>query len=441
MRPPKLTALAPLVASALALAPAGAWAASAGSHARVLPLDRCRLTMVAEPHFLTSGESAQLFGRLLCTHGAVTSGQTVTIHERVAGTPGVQVLGPTTTSAGGFYSMLVPSLTADASFYATSATGRSGTRAVHVAPQVTLKGPAENAQLLTGRRGGVSFSGTVDPTDEGAVILLQRESATSSEDWHAIQRGVVGAGGAYSLTHRFTIPGDANLRVLVRPHQRFMVRGISNTLSYSISQRQNPGLTINSSADPIVHGQSIQLTGTLAGGASQPVTLLARTLGGGWAPIAKTTTDAGSYSFTQSPLQSTFYRVTGPSVNSTVLFEGVRYELTASVSASTVQSGQELSFSGAVAPVRAGHVVYLERQNLFGGGYHVVDAATVAPDGSYALPHAIFGTGKEVFRVKVPGDRANQSASSAPFTIEVTPSPSAALRPRPPAKLPGEGGT
>jgi hypothetical protein len=440
MRTPKLTALVALAVTGLALAPAGASAARAHAHVRALPLDRCRLTMVAEPHFLTSGESAQLFGRLLCTHGAVTSGQTVTIYERVAGTPGVQVLGQATTGAGGFYSILAPSLTADTSFYATSATGRSGTRAVHVAPQVTLKGPAENVQLLTGRRGAVSFSGTVDPTNEGAVILLQRESATSSEDWHAIQRGVVGAGGAYSLTHRFTIPGEANLRVLVRPHQRFMVRGISNTLSYSISQRQNSRLTINSSADPVAHGQSIELTGTLAGGASQPVTLLARAPGRGWAPIAKATTDAaGSYSFTQTPLQSTFYRVTGPSVNSTVLFEGVRYVLTAGVSASTVQSGQELTFSGAVTPARAGHVVYLERQNLFGGGYHVVDVSTVASDGGYAVSHAIFGTGKEVFRVKVPGDRANQSASSSPFTIEVTPPPSAALRPRAPAKLPGEG--
>jgi hypothetical protein len=439
MRTSKLTALVAGAIAALALAPAGA-AARAQTHVRAFPSDRCRLTLIVEPHFLTSGESAQLFGRLLCTRGASTNGQTVTVYERVAGTPGVQVLGTTATVAGGFYSMLAPSLTAETSFYATSATGRSGTRAVHVAPQVTFKGPAENVQLIAGRRSGVPFTGTVDPADEGAVILLQRESATSSEDWHVIQRGIVGAGGDYALTHRFTFPGEANLRVLVRPRHKFKLRGISNTLSYSISQRQNPGLTINSSADPIAHGQSIQLTGTLAGGASQPVTLLARTRAGGWATIEKGTTDAaGGYWFTQSPPQSTFYRVTGPNVHSTVLFEGVSYVLTASVSATTVQSGQPLTFAGAVTPARAGHVVYLERQNLFGSGYHVVDVSTVAPDGSYAVSHAVFGSGHEVFRVKVPGDRANQSASSAPFTIEVTPAPGAALRPRAPAKLPDEG--
>jgi hypothetical protein len=439
MRSLKLSAIVAAAVAALALAPAGA-SARRHAHVRAVPLDRCRLTMFAEPHFLTTGETAEVFGQLLCTHGAATSGQTVTVYERVAGGPGFQVLGTTTTAAGGFYSMLAPSLTADTSFYATSATGRSGTRIVHVAPQVTLKGPAEGTQLLTGARSGVTFSGTVDPSDAGAVILLQRESATSNEDWHTIQRGIVGAGGAYSFTHRFTIPGDANLRVLVRPHQRFMVRGISNTLSYAISQRQNPRLTLNSSADPIAYGQPIQLTGTLAGGAGQPVTLLAHTFGGGFAPVAKATTDAsGAYAFTQTPLQSTYYRVAGPSASSAVLFEGVRYVLTADVSASTVQSGQALTFAGTVTPARAGHVVYLERQNAFGGGFHVVDVTTVAADGTYSVAHAIFGTGKEVFRVKIPGDRADQSASSSPFTIEVTPAPGAALRPRPPAKLPGEG--
>jgi 2-polyprenyl-6-methoxyphenol hydroxylase-like FAD-dependent oxidoreductase len=168
---------------------------------------------------------------------------------------------------------------------------------------------------------------------------------------------IVGAGYTGLWTAYYLKRAEPSLRI-VRPRHKFKLRGISNTLSYSISQRQNPGLTINSSADPIAHGQSIQLTGTLAGGASQPVTLLARTPGGGWATIEKGTTDAaGGYSFTQSPPQSTFYRVTGPNVHSTVLFEGVSYVLTASVSATTVHSGQPLTFAGAVTPARAGHVV------------------------------------------------------------------------------------
>jgi hypothetical protein len=441
MRSPRLTVIVTAAAATLALAPAGASAAHKPGHLRALPLDRCRLTMVAEPRFLTSGETAQLAGQLLCTHGAVTSGQPVTVYQRTAGGPGFQVLGTATTAAGGFYSMLAPSLTAETSFYATSATARSGRRTVHVAPQVTLKGPAENVQLLTGARTGVTFAGTVAPADAGAEILLQRESATSSEDWFVIKRGIVGAGGVYSLTHKFLVPGDANLRVVVRPDHKFFVRGISNTLSYSISQRQNPRLTINSSTDPIAYGQSTGFTGTLAGGANQPVTLLARGFGGAYAPVAKATTDAGgNYSFTQSPLQSTFYRVAASSTKSAVLFEGVKSVLTAAVSTSTVESGQALTFSGKVTPARAGHVVYVERQNTVGGGYHVVDVTTVATDGSYSIAHAIFGKGSEVFRVKIPGDHVNQATSSSPFTIEVTPATAgAAPRRHAPAKLPGEG--
>ena len=47
------------------------------------------------------------------------------------------------------------------------------------------------------------------------------------------------------------MPGDANLRVVVRPHGLFGVRGISDTMSYVISQAQNPNLTLEASSDPI----------------------------------------------------------------------------------------------------------------------------------------------------------------------------------------------
>ena len=437
MRSFRLTPVIATVAAAFAMAPAGASAAR--PHAKLAPVDRCRLTLFAEPRFLTSGEAAQLVGQLLCTHGAVTSGQPVTVLEHVAGTAGFQTLGSTSTGAGGFFTMSAPSITANTSFRATSATGQSGVRVVHVAPQVTVKGPPEGASLLTGRAGATTFSGTVDPSDEHAVILLQRESATSNEDWHAIQRGIVGPGGSYSFVHRFLVPGAANLRVLVRPRGKFSVRGISNTLSYTVSQRQNPHLTINSSADPVAFGQPITISGKLTG-SNQPVTLLARTSGNAFAPIAKSTTDAGgNYSFTQSPLRSTAYHVMAPGASSAVLFEGVSYLLSAGVSASTVQALQPLTFSGTVGPANVGKVVYLERSNLFGGGFHVVDVGTVAANGTYAIAHTMFGSGKEIFRVKVPGDPGNQAASSTPFTIEVTPAPSGALHPRPQAKLPSEG--
>jgi hypothetical protein len=444
MRSFRLTSAIAAAATALALAPAGASAAHAnkqagvGKHAN--PAGHCRVTIFAEPHIVISGESAQIFGQLICPSGVATTGQTVTVFEHVAGAGGAQPLPATTTGAGGFYSVVAPTLTANSTFYASTIGGRSATRAVKVSPQVTLKGPAETAQIFTGKRGAQTFSGLVSPADTGAEVVLQRENATANEEWGVIQRGIVGAGGAYSLTHVFGRPGDANLRVVVRAHRKLSVRGVSNTLSYSISQHENPLLTINTSADPISYGQPVTLTGVVAAGANKPVTLMARGKEGAFAPVASSTTDAsGNYSFGQTPLQSTIYRVTSGNVSSALLFEGVKYILTAAASGTTVSSGQALTFSGTVTPAHVGHVVYLERQNVFGGGFHVVDVATVAADSTYSINHAIFGAGTEVFRVKVPGDPLNQAISSAPFSIAVTPAAPAALRPHAQNKLPGEG--
>jgi hypothetical protein len=310
-----------------------------------------------------------------------------------------------------------------------------------VAPTVTLAGPAEHTQLFTGLRNRTTFSGTVSPADAGARIVLQRENATANEEWHAIQRGIVGPGGSYSLTHTFVIPGDANIRVVVRPFWRFTVRGVSSPLSYDISQKENPALTLSASADPIAYGGSVTLTGVVAGGAGKEVTLYSHIKGAAAAPLAKATAGpTGAYTFTQVPMSDTAYQVrSATGVKSAVVFEGVKYVLTASVSAPSVQAGQTLTFSGTVAPARTGHVIYLERENAFGGGFHVVDVSTVTAAGTYVITHPVFGSGKEVFRVKIPGDPLNQGVSSQLFSEEVTPAVPGTLRPLAPSKLPVEG--
>jgi hypothetical protein len=422
----------------LALGPAGASAAKHASHTSPLG---CHVSVYAEPHVVTSGESVQLFGALSCPGGALTANQVVTVYERAAGTPGFKIVGTVMTGAGGSFSIIPPAITTDSFFYVRTAGARSGNRAVKVAPVVTLGGPANFSQLHTGVRNRVTFTGTVTPADAGAIVVLQRENATSFEDWGLIQRGVVGAGGTFTITHTFAVPGAAELRVIVRPHGKFDVRGISNTLSYEISQAQNPRLTINASADPISFGQSVTLSGILAGGANQKVALTARTHGQLTSTkIGEATTNgSGEYTFVETPLVNTSYRVTNGKIASATLFEGVKYVLTAGVSVTTVQAGHALTFSGTVTPNHVGQVVYLERENAFGGGYHVVDVGTVTTSSTYSITHFLFGSGKEVFRVKVPGGPENQGVASPPFNIEVTPAPPGSLHPEPPSKLPGEG--
>jgi hypothetical protein len=437
MRSIKLVAVL-VAAAALALAPS----ALAAHRHRALKRPSaagCRVSLFAEPHVVTSGETVQLFGLLRCPTEPV-AGQTVTIFERTGGQPTATVVGTATTVAGGLYATVSPAITQDSKFFVRVAGARSGTRAVKVAPQVTVLGPApDGAQLRTGRRNRVAFQGAVSPADGGAELFLQRESSTSTEDWHTIQRGFVRSDGSYLIVHTFTIPGDANLRVVVRPHGKFSMRGISNTLSYEISQAQNPRLTINSSSDPAAFGAPVTISGVLAGGANQKVTLLSHPKE--IAPFKKadeTTTDgSGAYTFTiPSAAINTAYRVTGGGIKSAVLFQGVRYVLTAGVSATTVQAGQPLVFSGTVAPIHPGKVVYLERQNAFGTGFHVVGVTTLTAGGTYSITRFPFGSGKQVYRIKVPGDPANMAASSSPFTVEVTPAPPSLLRPRAQNSLP-----
>jgi hypothetical protein len=435
MRSIKLRPVFTAAAALLALAPTGAAAAKhAGSTG-------CHVSIYAEPHVLTSGEAVQVFGALGCPGGASTANQAVTVYERTAGTPGFKIIGTVTTGSGGVYSITPPAITTNSFFYARAVGARSGNRAVKVAPVVTLGGPPDFSQLRTGVRNRVTFTGTVTPADAGAVVALQRENATSFEEWGLIQLGVVGPGGNFTITHTFALPGAAELRVVVRPHGKFNVRGVSNTLSYEISQVQNPRLTINASADPISYGQSVTLSGILAGGANQKVALMGHGRGLPATKLGEATTNgSGEYTFVQKPLVNTSYRVTSGAISSAALFEGVKYVLTAGVSASTVQAGKALTFSGTVTPNHVGQVVYLERQNTFGGGFHVVDVGTVTAGSTYAITHYLFGFGKEVFRIKVPGNLENQGVSSSPpFAIEVTPAPLGALRPVPPSKLPQEG--
>jgi hypothetical protein len=127
--------------------------------------------------------------------------------------------------------------------------------------------------------------------------------------------------------------------------------------------------------------------------------------------------------------------------SSAVLYEGVKDLLTAQVSATTVQAGQSITFSGTVSPDHTGHAIYLERQNAHGPGFHVIQVAFVGAGSTYSIVHQLYVPGAKVLRVYIPGGPENQGAASAPFTIQVTPSAASALRPEAPqnSTFPPEG--
>jgi hypothetical protein len=406
-----------------------------GVHAGV-----CKVTLNVAPRLVTSGEPALASGLGTCG-GAAAAEQPVTLFERAVGSPGFTVAGTTTTTKEGAYQLPTGTLTNNATFYAAIGAARSAARNVKVAALVTLAGPPETKTLFsgirTGKRNAVTFSGTVSPKDPGATVVLQRENAIKGNEWHQISKPVlVDVNGNFSVTHAFGAPGASSIRVVLRSNHR-NIASPSNVLSYVISQAQNPSLTIESAQDPLAFGGSTVISGAAAGEPNTTLTLLGRAAHGKYAPVTTTTTDGtGKYSFAaQSPTASMFYRVQGGSRSSAVLYQGVKYVLTAASSASSVMSGQPLTFTGTVTPAKAGHQIYLEKQNPSGSNFHVVAVGTVAGDGTYTITRTFFAPGSYVLRVKIPGDSENGGTASTTFPTTVTPIPSAKV----PAETPGNG--
>lgn len=401
----------------LALAPA---AAQARRHPS--PNGRHSISIATSDNPVVAGDQLAIFGRL---RGPNNGNRVVVLWHRINPRPFFTVVQRTRTDANGFYAFLRPNgvVNSNRNWYVKSLRARSRTVHERVFSLVTLTGPADGSNLETGPAHKVTFSGTVSPFAVGDRVILQRQNANSGKGWHQIDRTRVQPGGSYSLAHTFRVPGDANVRVLVRATRR-NIASVSNVLSYEISQAQNPALTLTSSADPITIGQATTLSGTVQGGGGQTVNLFAKTVGGQFQQVATTVADAsGNYSFVQVPLHSTLYQAQGASKKSAQLFEGVKFLLTASESPSTVSAGDSVTFSGTVAPDATGHVIYLQRQNPSGNGFHTVQVENVGAGSVYTITRRLFVPGTKVFRVFIPGGPLNQGAASQAFTITVNPAP------------------
>lgn len=420
-------------------------AASAVAHHRVFhKTPGCKISMFAQPAQITDGEPVELYGQLTC-NGTPVAGKSVTIRARTNYHHFYKTLGTTTTTSEGTYAVEVPYVRANANFQAFAEPyARSANRAVRVTPMVVLNGPPEGTTLDTGYAHRVTFSGTVTPYDGGAQVVLQREGATSTEEWHRIQVGTVRHNGTFVLIHKFSVPGAAVVRVVIRPNHKFTVRGISNTISYGISQTQNPALTIHTSKTPdVLPATPITVSGVSSAGEGKTVKLFSRpSRSGTFTEIASTTTTAGgAYSFERTPLQNTLYRAEVGTTKSAILFEGVKYALSLTTSFPTsMASGTVLVVEGHVTGAEAGHRVYLERETRFGHAFAVIDLTTVNTEGNFKIQDALFGSGRVVVRVKVAGDPGHLGVRSALADIELTPIPPTLTLPPPTPVLPIEGG-
>jgi hypothetical protein len=400
------------------------------AHSTDRSVRRCHVSIQASSRRITVSEAVTLFGKLTCPTGVSAADREVTVDQRPlgGGASAFSVAGTATTEADGSYKLTPPGFDTNTMLRVREGIHRART-VVRVAPVVTLSGPTPAVEASRaggraryGQRLKSTFSGTVSPTGMGKRVALQISYAANGERWHTVAFGRVGADGSYSVTHGFRISGEMSVRTIAHTGKQ-NVAAVSEALSYAPPQPQNPQLTIQTSANPIPYGLSVTITGVAAGAASQPVTLLAHTEGSAFAVVATATTDdAGNYTFTQAPLQNTSYRVTDAATSSTVVFEAVKSVLVAdtALSGQTVQSEQQLTFSGTLTPAHAGQVVYLEREYANGLGYHVVEVGSVNATSVYTIVHTFYGVGANVLRIRAPSDGQHQLSTSAPFTVTVT---------------------
>jgi len=447
MRSFRLTTAFVAAATLLALAPTAALATHKRRHT-IGPTGPCKAHLNVAPRLIYTGASPLAWGRLSCP-GHEDAGKPVTLYEDTVGSPpSFNAIGTTTTNPLGGYSLNVGALTNNTYFYAVVDGVRTPTRKVGVVADVTLNGPTEGvlpAGSEAGKPNKVRFTGSVSPKDAYARVVLQRQNALTGDEWHRIGAGFANKNGEFTIPHLFVVPGDANIRVLVRSSHR-NVASPSNELNYEISQAQNPKLTIESMSDPSPYGTPVTIHGVTA--PNTLLTLMARNVHQApYSPVGQVkSNEKGEYTFpAQTPIESTFYEVQGGGLTSAVLFQGVKVVLTAAMSpaVSSIPATEALTFSGSVSPDRAGHWIYLESMDA-AGKLHVVQKAEIGPASTFSIVHYVYSEGTNVFRVKVPGDPQNAGAVSQTFTVQVTPPPAAAnLAPEPPGNstLPSEGQT
>jgi hypothetical protein len=386
----------------------------------------CTIDLEVSKRIATIDVPVTLQGTLTCAEPETASGQTVTLYQKLAHTHGFSVVTTTTTEANGTFEISPTELEAADVFYVSADGATSLRTSVKLAPQITIASPIAGTELFTGTTkalrasaqssSAVTFTGTVSTADAGATVSLQREYRKGA--WHRIGGGgVVNMEGEYSITHTFLRPGVASIRVVVHSHHLFMTSA-SAPISYRISRRASHQITIDSSANPVVYGQSVTISGTLAGTVDRTVTLLAQVGAGAFTPVAQITSNGAEYSFSESPTEGTHYRVISGRTSSEALEQGVTYALTPDPAADTVAAETPLSFTGTVAPGLEGQLVELERDDE--GTYSVIATSTLSAGGIYSIPYTFTAPGSETLRIQVPGNAELQSVASEPFVVEVT---------------------
>jgi hypothetical protein len=431
---PRFALLAAALATSAALALAGTGAAA--------PVNR--LSINTTPNPIIAGDGVLIYGHL---SGPGAAHQLIILYRRPAPFGPTQVAGRTHTDSAGYYAFThAENVVATNRVWFTVAPAL-GVRSRSVRERVAALISLAPSGASTDTSHPVVFTGHVFPYGfhVGERISLQALVGGTGDDWRTLKTGVIDAGSNFSISYRFRVPGDFDVRAVLHGDSR-NAAGESDAVTVTVQQTENLAFTINTTAPVIVDGQSATLSGVLyappasSGSApvpdpNVPVTLWARAIGASKSrPVDHSMTGAdGSYSFTVAPAQDTVYRVATtfrppPIQHTATVYEAVRDLVSMSASATTTAVGQPIRLSGTVTPDKAGHLIYLER---FGkdGDFHTVAIAFVTAASAYQFEWRPGTQGSFTLRATVPGDRVNATGSSAPVTLTATLAPVPTLPP------------
>ena len=418
-----------MLACALSALVAGLGPSAAGA----APHANQGLTIRAVPHSIIAGEAVLIYGRLA---GADHANQVIRLYHRIDPRPFFSLIGVTTTDSQGLYEFTRAEGIVDTNrSWFVRGPGDTHSRTVHEQVSALISLAASSTNGTT--RHPLVFSGHVTPNHAGNHVLLQVNNG-NGDAWRTVTTGRVGPDSNYAIPAAWRTPGERDVRVVLPADPR-NVRSASDPVSVIIQQTEHPDFTINTS-DPIVANNSpYTISGTLdQPGTTTPepntsVSLFARVPGTPGSKLVATglTDGSGNYSFGPMTSQTNqLYQARATFAphrdGSAVLFEGVQDVVTMSASSSTSTVGGQVTFSGSVAPDKAGHVIYLQRLGA-DGDWHTVDARTVAPGSTFSFGWTFGTAGTKQFRARILGGPVNVGAASSPVTVEVMQPPVSSL--------------
>jgi hypothetical protein len=382
-----------------------------------------RVSIVAVPNPIDAGDPVVIVGHV---SGPGNANRRVNLFHRLPNQPRFTFVQSVQTDGHGNYLITRGPGVVDTnrSWFVRSLGAQSRTVHEGVHALVTLN--ASTTQARSNQP--VVFSGHVTPNHRGDRVFLQRQVGNSGDDWRTIDSGRVGPASNYAIVHRFRVPtGDSlTLRVVIRRDRRNLA-GASKSVDLDVMQNQNPRFTINASQDPISVGQTVQLSGTLAGpdNAGKNLVLWAHEHNQAYHAVAVTTTDAnGNYAFpAQMPIHTTVYqaRTANGARRSAQVFEAVRDVIgPITVTPSNPKVGDVVSIRGGVAPPKAGHLIELQRLGR-DGDYHTIEVVRVNGNSQFEFLVRFSVPGTKRLRVHINGGPFNWGDNSDAFNVNVSP--------------------